>query len=40
MLCDPRLLTRPYGKLFLNSLPEIPRIRAVAEVEQFFSSFD
>ncbi len=39
MLCDPRLLTRPYGTLFLKSLPEIPRIRAVAEVAQFFSSF-
>jgi len=25
-ILDPRVLTKPYGKTFLNSLPECPRI--------------
>ena len=36
MLCDPRLRTRGYGKVFLNSLPAMPVTRALAEVEAFF----
>ncbi|MEK7191609.1 MAG: helicase C-terminal domain-containing protein, partial [Pseudomonadota bacterium] len=36
MLCDPRLLSRPYGKTFLASLPPMPRTRALADVERFF----
>lgn len=38
MLCDPRLLSRPYGKTFLASLPPMPRTRALADVEKFFQS--
>ena len=37
MLCDPRLLSKPYGRLFLNSLPAIPRSRALTDVEQFYA---
>ena len=36
MLCDPRLLKRGYGKTFLDSLPPMPRTRALADVERFF----
>ncbi len=36
MLCDPRLIARPYGKLFLNSLPSMPRTRELAKVQDFF----
>jgi ATP-dependent DNA helicase DinG len=36
VLCDPRLLGKSYGKLFLDSLPPIPRTRDVADVEAFF----
>ena len=36
MLCDPRLTSRGYGKLFLASLPPLPRSRALADVERFF----
>lgn len=31
MLCDPRLLSKPYGKVFLNSLPPMPRTRSLTE---------
>ncbi|MGZ8250409.1 ATP-dependent DNA helicase, partial [Methylomagnum sp.] len=37
MICDPRLVSRSYGKLFLDSLPDIPRSRSVRDVEQFFA---
>lgn len=36
MLCDPRLSTRPYGKLFLRSLPPSPVTRELADVRTFF----
>jgi len=38
VLCDPRLTTRGYGRLFLASLPPLPRTRALADVEHFFTS--
>lgn len=38
MLCDPRLLSRPYGKAFLNSLPSMHRTRSLAKVEQFYQA--
>ena len=37
MLCDPRLLNKGYGKVFLESLPDIPVTRRLADVEQFFN---
>jgi ATP-dependent DNA helicase DinG len=36
VLCDPRLSTRNYGKLFLASLPPLPRTRAIDDVQRFF----
>ena len=36
MLCDPRLTTRAYGKLFLKSLPAMPMTREIADVQVFF----
>jgi ATP-dependent DNA helicase DinG len=36
MLCDPRLTTRGYGRLFLASLPPLPRTREIGDVEEFF----
>jgi len=36
MLCDPRLLSKPYGKVFLNSLPPMKRTRMLERVEGFF----
>jgi ATP-dependent DNA helicase DinG len=37
MVCDPRILSRSYGKLFLDSLPDIPRSRSLQDVERFFT---
>ncbi|GAA0707584.1 ATP-dependent DNA helicase [Dokdonella soli] len=38
VLCDPRLTSRGYGKLFLASLPPLPRTREAADVERFFTA--
>lgn len=38
MLCDPRLLSKPYGKVFLNSLPPMKRTRLLGKVEAFFGA--
>jgi ATP-dependent DNA helicase DinG len=35
VLCDPRLSSRGYGKLFLDSLPPLPRTRLTADVQRF-----
>lgn len=37
MLCDPRLLSKGYGKTFLASLPPMPLTRQVEDVERFFA---
>jgi hypothetical protein len=36
MLCDPRLTGKGYGKLFLASVPPMPRTRALSDVQAFF----
>jgi len=36
MLCDPRLTTRAYGKLFLRSLPPMALTRELSDVQEFF----
>jgi ATP-dependent DNA helicase DinG len=37
MICDPRLLNKPYGRLFLDSLPPMARTRDPQQVEEFFT---
>jgi ATP-dependent DNA helicase DinG len=37
VLCDPRLATKGYGKLFLASLPPMPRTRELSQVQAFFA---
>ena len=37
MICDPRLTTKSYGRLFIQSLPEMPRTDALSEVQTFFA---
>jgi len=37
MICDPRLLTKQYGKRIWQSLPPMKRTREVVEVEKFFA---
>ena len=38
MLCDPRLLSKPYGKVFLRSLPAMPLTREIGDVCRFFTA--
>jgi ATP-dependent DNA helicase DinG len=38
MLCDPRLLSRPYGRRILHSLPPMKLTRQLAEAEGFFGA--
>ena len=37
VLADPRLLTKPYGRLFLDSLPPMTRTRRLDRVQKFFA---
>ncbi|HEX8874861.1 MAG TPA: ATP-dependent DNA helicase [Nitrosospira sp.] len=37
MICDPRLITKSYGKRIWQSLPPMKRTRELAEVEAFFA---
>ena len=36
MVCDPRLLKKSYGQLFLDSVPPMKRTRDIADVQAFF----
>jgi ATP-dependent DNA helicase DinG len=38
MLCDPRLVSKPYGKRIVASLPAMKRTRSLEEVEAFFAT--
>jgi ATP-dependent DNA helicase DinG len=38
MLCDPRLLSKPYGRRILAALPRMKVTRELAEVASFFSA--
>jgi ATP-dependent DNA helicase DinG len=37
VLCDPRLLSKSYGRQLLDSLPPMPRTRSIADVAAFFA---
>ena len=37
VLCDPRLLTRAYGRVFIDSLPPMPTSRDIDDVVNFFT---
>ncbi len=38
VLCDPRLSTKSYGRIFMESLPPLPKTRDVSDVVAFFAS--
>jgi ATP-dependent DNA helicase DinG len=40
MICDPRLLKRSYGRVFLDSLPNMARTRDIEDVRDFFKQDD
>jgi ATP-dependent DNA helicase DinG len=37
VLCDPRLRSKSYGRVFLNSLPHMPRTHDVDAIHEFFA---
>ena len=37
VICDPRLITKPYGKRIWQSLPPFKRTKELADVETFFA---
>ena len=38
VLCDPRLMGKSYGRVFLDSLPPLPRTRDLGAVHAFFAA--
>lgn len=40
VICDPRLLGKRYGRVFLNSLPDMGRTRDLDDVVKFFHTSD
>lgn len=40
MVCDPRLLKRAYGQMFLDSMPPMKRSRDIEDVRRFFATED
>lgn len=40
MICDPRLISKPYGKRIWQSLPAFTRTRELAPVLEFFASLE
>ncbi|MDO6526197.1 ATP-dependent DNA helicase [Motilimonas sp. 1_MG-2023] len=40
IICDPRLVSRNYGNIFLNSLPCMPRTRDLTKVTEFLQHLD
>ena len=37
IVCDDRLVSRPYGEVFLSSLPPSPRTRSLEKTSYFLS---
>lgn len=40
MICDPRLLSRSYGRIFLRSLPDLHLTRSLADVDGFLRAHE
>jgi len=40
VICDPRLLSKPYGRKLREALPPMPLVRDIAEVRQFFGEIE
>ena len=37
VLCDPRLTAKPYGRVFMESLPGFTVTRRIEDVQAFFA---
>ncbi|MFV1972762.1 MAG: ATP-dependent DNA helicase [Thiohalobacterales bacterium] len=40
VLCDPRLRSKSYGRVFLNSLPDMPVTRSIDAVHEFYAGIN
>ena len=40
VICDNRLVTKPYAKTFIGSLPDMKRTRSLDDVEAFLAGID
>lgn len=40
VLCDPRLRSKSYGRVFLNSLPDMPVTQDIDAVHEFYAGMD
>jgi ATP-dependent DNA helicase DinG len=40
VICDPRLYSKSYGRVFLNSLPDMEITRELSRVNEFFNPID
>jgi len=40
VICDPRLVSRPYGEIFLQSLPDMKRTRTLSQACEFLARSD
>jgi ATP-dependent DNA helicase DinG len=38
VICDPRLVTRAYGEVFIRSLPDMNRTRDIDKVKEFLTT--
>jgi len=38
MICDPRIIQKSYGRVFLGSLPPMPMTRELDDINQFFKT--
>ncbi len=38
VICDSRILKKPYGKIFLDSLPQMPIVDNIHEIKEFYGS--
>jgi ATP-dependent DNA helicase DinG len=40
VLCDPRLRSKSYGRVFLRSLPQMPHTSHIDDVHEFFAGIE
>ncbi len=39
MICDPRLRSKSYGRIFLNSLPDMTQTNCLSHINEFYEKF-
>lgn len=39
MICDPRIISKPYGQIFLKTLPDMPRTRNIEKIRDFYQQY-